>query len=400
MTTDSTREPLWTRNFLLAFGVGTTASLIFYMGMTTMVMHAMTHLGADEREAGVAAGLFVIGALAGRVVAGKTADVWGRRRLIIVSLAAMAVTAGGQALVDSLWVTYLYRLVCGAGFGIATSTLAATVLTALPSSRRGEGAGWFGLYATTGTALGPLLALAVSNRLGTAEVFAVAGLVGAVGLGMALLLEVVAVEATEEQRRRARGWRPRDILEFRALPMASIVALMGIGSSATLAYLNPYATELGYPWAASAFYGVYALVGVVSRPAMGRVLDRRGPDLVVVLPVLAYAGAHLILAVGRHPAWFLVAGALAGFGLSTITSTGQAIAVTGLPLQRFSMATSTFYIGLDLGTGIGPLLIGTILVHAGMPVVYLVTSTLAASGLLVYLRFQRPATGPGPLPAT
>ncbi len=51
------------------------------------------------------------------------------------------------------------RILHGAGFGITTTTYGTVVSDLIPSARRGEGMGYFGLSGTLAMALGPLIGL-------------------------------------------------------------------------------------------------------------------------------------------------------------------------------------------------------------------------------------------------
>ena len=56
----------------------------------------------------------------------------------------------------------------------------------------------------------------------------------------------------------------------------------------------------------------------------------------------------------------LIAAALLGFGVGTVQASGLALAVRLAPDDRLSLANSTFYILLDIGVGVGPLLLGIV----------------------------------------
>lgn len=57
---------------------------------------------------------------------------------------------------------------------------------------------------------------------------------------------------------------------------------------------------------------------------------------------------------------YLLSGALIGFGYGTFMSCGQVASIQGVDEHRFNTAMSTYMIGLDLGLGAGPYLLGLI----------------------------------------
>ena len=49
-----------------------------------------------------------------------------------------------------------------------------------------------------------------------------------------------------------------------------------------------------------------------------------------------------------------------GLGYGTFMSNGQAVTVKIVPVHRIGVATSTYFIALDVGLGFGPYILGAI----------------------------------------
>ena len=56
----------------------------------------------------------------------------------------------------------------------------------------------------------------------------------------------------------------------------------------------------------------------------------------------------------------LLAGALIGLGYGNFISCAQAISIKDVPPHRLGLATATFFIFVDLGFGIGPYILGSL----------------------------------------
>ena len=54
----------------------------------------------------------------------------------------------------------------------------------------------------------------------------------------------------------------------------------------------------------------------------------------------------------------LIAGIALGIGYGNLSSCMQAIAIKVSPSNKYGLATSTYFIGLDIGIGFGPSLLG------------------------------------------
>jgi MFS family permease len=94
----------------------------------------------------------------------------------------------------------------------------------------------------------------------------------------------------------------------------------------------------------------------VSRPAVvtpfvGRLMDVRGPRIVVELGVLTM-GAGLILAAFVRQPWqlYLTLGALAGGGVNLLAYTGQSICLTNWFVRRRGLALSIAFSGVGVGS--------------------------------------------------
>ncbi|MER2137018.1 MAG: MFS transporter, partial [Arthrobacter sp.] len=64
--------------------------------------------------------------------------------------------------------------------------------------------------------------------------------------------------------------------------------------------------------------------------------------------------------------------------------TAQAIAVTVAPDHRIGIATSTFFLILDAGIGLGPFLLGLLIPLTGFSGMYAVLTGLVAAAMVLY----------------
>ena len=110
-----------------------------------------------------------------------------------------------------------------------------------------------------------------------------------------------------------------------------------------------------------------------------------GPCLVVLAVALA------MIAVAGNAALLLAAAVVFGIGWGTMTTGGQAAAVSRVPHDRTGNAIATFYVMLDLGTGVGPIVLGLLIAPWGYPTVFWVGAALALVALPVYLSDERAA---------
>ncbi|WP_307793810.1 MFS transporter [Actinotalea soli] len=373
---------LWSRSFVLALAVGFFLSMVFYLLMTTMALYAVERFAAADAEAGLASSMYIVGALASRAWAGAAADVLGRRRVLLAGLVLFVLASLSYPAASTLTLLLVVRFVHGAAFGAAHTAVSATVQSLIPPSRRAEGTGYFGMSATLATALGPLLAIVLVDGPGYTALFAASAVASVLAM-----LAALALRAPQERLVRAAGPRRSllgGLIEPAALPIASVALVLGAAFSGILTFVTSFAQSIDLGGAAAAFFLVYAVVVLAARLVAGRLQDSRGDDVVMYPAIACFAAAMVVLTVTANAPMLLLAGALAGAGFGTFMSAGQAIAVTASPPVRVGRAVGTYFLLLDLGTGVGPVLLGLLVTAGGYGLMYGVLAVVVVGGGLLY----------------
>src|SRR5690349_23804026 len=145
---------------------------------------------------------------------------------------------------------------------------------------------------------------------------------------------------------------------------------MAIGVNARTAFsllfppiLDEFRWERGLTAGAFSFGFV---VSAVLTPLMGRIMDRRGPRLVMELGILAMA-AGLMLATRLSEPWHLYAtlGVLVGGGSVCLGYTGQALFLPNWFVRRRGLAMSLAFSGVGVGSILLLPWLQAVIEHAG-----------------------------------
>ncbi|WP_037331873.1 MFS transporter [Saccharopolyspora rectivirgula] len=374
-----TGTKLWTKGFVLAIAINTLVMMIFYLLMTTMAVYAAQQFQAAGGAAGLAASMFVIGAIGARLLSGQLIDTIGMRLTLLVSLLLFTLASTGYFLTSSLGTLFAVRFVHGFMFGASSTAVLAAGQSLVPEKRRGEGTGFLSMSSPLAGAIGPLLALVLIERFGYSALFASCAAFSAAATLMALMIKL---PPRPKARKSAKaGWK---LLEPKALPIASFVLIAGVGSSSVLSFAHLFAVQADLTRAAGTFFFVYALAVVACRFVIGRIQDTRG-DNIVMYPAIASYGAGLLLLSQTHSAISMaVAGALIGAGFGSIVSIAQAAAIRRSSSERMGVAVSTFFLFLDFGTGVGPLVLGEIANAADYRFMYAFTGAVILLSAVLY----------------
>ncbi|MEA5019050.1 MAG: MFS transporter [Gordonibacter sp.] len=396
---------LWTKDFTLGTLVNFLLMVNYYGLMVVVADYSMKTYQAPAAAAGLAASIFIIGALIARLISGRVMDKIGRKRLLVIGAVGEVIFSALYLIGPAFAPLFALRLLHGFSYGICSTTIGTIVTSLVPDSRKGEGVGYYMLSVTLGAAIGPFLGMFLTQNAGFQLLFIVSALVAALSLGAAALLKApessrssietkardIAREERDEEASAFRVPRPnvKNYLEPSVLSISSVCAVLFFCYSSLLAFLTPFAAENGLEGPASYFFIVYAIATFVTRPFTGKLFDRKGDRAVMIPAFIAFIiGMGLLATVHQAPA-MLVAGALMGFGVGTIQASGLALAVRIAPDDRLSLANSTFYIMLDIGVGIGPLLLGIIQPLWGYRGLFQAMSFVALVALIVYLLVSR-----------
>lgn len=149
------KERLWTKDFLIISFEYFLAALNFYLLMVSISVYAMERFHSSPSQAGLASGIFVIGALVVRLFSGKWIERIGRARTLntglILGLVMSVLYFTARGIIFLLVVRFLH----GAAFGIVGTAAYTIVSNIVPKERRGEGIAFFMLGFTLATAIGP-----------------------------------------------------------------------------------------------------------------------------------------------------------------------------------------------------------------------------------------------------
>jgi MFS family permease len=382
---DEGKSRIWTRDFTLATLAGLFSAMVFYITLTTLARYANQSFGTGAGMSGLVASIFILGGVAGRIFSGRYLERVGRRRLILIGSVLFFLISLAYLLPVGLGPLLSIRLLHGIAFGIVHTGLSTIVVGFIPPGRRGEGIGFFSLNFVIATALGPFIGLSVIQHFSYPMLFVICAGSALLSLLLAIFIHIEKPVFTEEQLAHLHArFSFRDIFETKALPLAFVIILLSLCYTGVTAFLDSYTTSLDMASIAPIFFIVYAAFILLVRPLAGKLLDRKGDNIVMLPTMLCFICSLLLLSVAKTWPIFLVSAVLMALGYGNILNIGQAIAVKSVDAHRIGTATSTYFVFSDAGMGIGPLLMGVVVSRAGFPSMYLTEACIAAVALLLY----------------
>lgn len=379
------KNTLWSKDYLCIIGINFLIYVVHFQLMLWSTSYALDTWHVGIGTAGLASGIFIVGALIARIPTGRYIDFLGRRRLFLLGtfffflLSLLYMAAPG---IDSFMTV---RFLHGLAFG-AASTAASTIAAALiPVKRMGSGIGYYTLGVTLASAVGPFVAMYFVNLRDFYAGAVISGVIAAVILFLSAAVRVPERVVSEAERVELHHWSLDAFFARRALGIAFVAFLGGICYSTVLSYLGAYADTLGLSAVGGAYFFLcFALTSFLSRPVTGYLLDRCGGDIVIYPSLVLLVVSMITLASANSNGVLLLGGLLLGAGYGTLTAACHALSIHCALANQLGIATSTYFVLLDLGIGVGPYLLGHLVPEYGFSMVYLAAGMIALFGIHFY----------------
>lgn len=358
-----------------------------YLSLVTIGNYAIENFGASASTAGLVASIFIVGVLVGRAVSGFQVNRIGARKIMVIGTILFFATYLLYFVEGGLIFLIAVRFLNGFTTGVISTALNTLATISVPENRRGEGISYFSLSFVIGSAVGPFLGFLMLDYISFSAMQFYAMLAV---LFVTLMLPMVKTNNIEKghvpPKERFR------MIDGNALPMGFSVLFMGLAYSAVLSFLNMYAVEVDLVTAAGFFFLVYSAVVMLTRPFTGKILDHKGANIVLYPAFIVTAVGFYILGNSSTGLVLLAAGALIGLGFGNFQSIAQTVSVNLAAKENVGLATSTYFIMLEVGLGFGPFVLGYLVPSLGYGGLYqgLVFSILLAMIIFyfVYGRYE------------
>ena len=154
-------ERLWNRNYWKVMTANFTMSFAFYLLTPLLPLYLSETFGSTKDMIGLVLSGYTLTALLVRPFSGFIVDSFPRKRVLMVCLLLYFVCFGGYLLVSSLLLFAIVRTLHGGPFGASTVANSTMAIDVLPSSRRTEGIGYYGISNNIATAIAPTIGVFV-----------------------------------------------------------------------------------------------------------------------------------------------------------------------------------------------------------------------------------------------
>lgn len=389
---DTASESVFTRGFIIGTAVNFLLYVNYYVLMVVTASYCMNTYDTNLSVSGLAASIFILGALIARFLGGAFIDRVGRKRSLVISALCETALSACYLLGGGIIGLFAIRILHGFFYGIAQTTVTAIVTELVPESRKGEGIGYYMLSSTIGSAIGPFLGMALMQWAGFNLLFVVCAAVAAASFLCAMVIrqpKKIDERAATSDRAKRPHLSLSSFVEPTALPISTVMGIAYLAYGAVITYLSAFASSAGLMTAASFFFVVYSLAMMVCRPFTGRYFDRHGDLLVMLGGLAAFMIGMALLSQSYSGAVMLLAACFIGFGIGAIQPSGLTLAVQKAPDEHLTVVNSTYFMFLDIAIGLCPVLLGWTVDVIGYRGLFLALVAVVGFSLVLYLVFRK-----------
>ena len=156
-----TGNQLWNKNYCKVMAANFSLFFAFYVLTPLLPLYLSEHFGATKDVIGLVLSGYTVTALVMRPFSGFMVDSFPRKTVLMVSFVAFSIFFAGYLAASSLLLFTIVRTLHGAPFGALTVANSTVAIDVLPSSRRTEGIGYYGLSNNLAMAIAPTIGIFV-----------------------------------------------------------------------------------------------------------------------------------------------------------------------------------------------------------------------------------------------
>ena len=390
-------DRLWNRNYCKVMTANFSLFFAFYVLTPLLPLYLSEHFGATKDVIGLVLSGYTITALLFRPFSGYVVDSFPRKTVLMISFGLFSIFFAGYLAASTLLLFMIVRTLHGGPFGMLTTANATAAIDVLPSSRRTEGIGYYGLSNNLAMALAPTIGIFIYQLTSSFEfLFWLALIVACLGW---LVDSTVTFSEKEIVRNKSKISWDRFFLVRGWLIGVNMVAF-GFSFGVLSNYLAIYGKEVMGIMGGTGTYFMLCSVGlmlsrlqgskalrkgrVTHNAASGMVISLVGYTIFIALPTLAN-----LLPITSNPSPLTLIGyygsaILIGLGNGHMWPAFQNMTINVAHNNQRGTANSTILISWDIGMGLGILVGGIVSELLGYGAAFWTVVLVNASGVACF----------------
>lgn len=381
-------DRLWNSNYCKVMIANFALFFAFYLLTPLLPLYLHETFGATKDVIGLVLSGYTITALLFRPFSGYFVDSFPRKTVLLIAYTAFAIFFAGYLAASTLLLFTIMRTLHGGPFGALTVANSTMAIDVLPSSRRNEGIGYYGLSNNLAMAISPSFAILVYTHTHSFELlFWLALAIATFGLAVDATLKVEARQVLNDRKAISldrfflkRGW-------LVGVNMVFFGFCFGVLSN----YLAIYGKQvLGITGGTGTWFLLCAVGLMLSRLQGGKALRQGrlthnasegmlislvGYTLFILMPTID----HSLTYIGYYGSAILI-----GLGNGHLWPAFQNMMISMAHHNERGTANSTILISWDVGMGLGVMMGGIIAEHWNYDATFWTVVLVNLTGVALY----------------
>ena len=380
----NSKEKLWNANYIKVMTTNFLLDFAFYLLTPLLPLYLSETFGATKDTIGIVLSGYTVAALIVRPFCGYVVDSFSRKKVLMLCLSGFAVFFAGYIAAGTILMFAICRTLHGGPFGAVTVANSTCAIDVLPSSRRNEGIGLYGLSNNFAMAIAPSIGIYLHNMVDSYMILFWIAFV--VAISAVLIAWTIRLPEKDIIRNKEKLSLDRFFLT-RAWLLAINIAMFGFCWGVLSNYLAIYSKEVLSITGGTGTYFALLSMGLFSSRLQGRKALSQGKltQNAAEGMLISLVGFTLFVAI-PHPVAYYLSAILIGLGNGHLYPAFLNMFVHVARHDQRGTANSSILTGWDLGFGIGCLLGGIVAEHFGYTATFwMVAAENAVSVILFFL---------------
>lgn len=376
-------QKLWNTNYIKVMCANFLLFFAFFLLTPLLPIYLSDVFHADKDTIGIVLSGYVIAALVIRPFSGFIVDTFERKRVLVICFFFFFICFAGYIAAGTLLMFGIVRTLHGMPFGATTVANSTVAIDVLPSERRNEGIGYYGLSNNLAMAIAPSAGVYLYNLTGNFILLFWIALVAAF-LGM-----LCTMTLKMPYRPSIQGKRCLSLDHFfltRAWMMAINISFFALCWGIMSSYVAIYGKEkLGITGGTGAFFALLATGLFVSRLWGSRSLRAGRITANCVFGVLVSSVGYTLFALSPGAWAYYVSALLIGLGNGRMYPAFLNMFIKVARHDQRGTANSSILISWDVGVGVGMLVGGVLAEYAGYGSAFWAAAVVQCAGAAMFI---------------
>lgn len=381
------KEKLWNEGYVKVMIANFALYFAFYLLTPLLPLYLSENFHATKDVIGIVLSGYTLTSLLSRPFSGYLVDSFPRKKVFMWCFFLFFIFFAGYLGAISLLMFTIVRTLHGVPFGSLTVAASTVAIDVLPSSRRNEGIGFYGLANNIAMAIAPSVAIFIYKATNSFEIlFWLSLVVSFIGHALSYTIKIPQRELVMNKKKLSldrffltRGW-------LLAVNMIFFGFCYGVLSS----YLAIYGKEkMGITTGTGTYFTLLSIGLIVSRLQGNKGLREGKLTLNASEGVIVSSIGYFLFVACPNPVGYYLSALLIGLGNGHMYPAFQNMFIAVAHHDERGTANSSILVAWDIGVGVGVVLGGVVAEKLGYSEAFWMVAVAQIMGAVLFLSATR-----------